>query len=295
MNIETINKKIFSELGREKQLVVYHDIIYKLLGVVIDFINAEGESLKLSKMRHFSAYCTMFRRTASGFAACRECDRKHARHANFKRGIIIYECHAGLTELVLPLYDNKGRYIGGLTSGQFRLENAEPVIAEAIGEIALRHGLEPVLMQELYRQTKILSPEQLEGIIEYLRAVGRFIVETHNRILFMELIDAPAKIPLIKKFVEENYMKKLTVAQTAKKFFLSPGYFSHFFKKETGISFMVYVNMYRISQAEKILQDTRINISETAFLTGFGSLSQFNRTFKGIRGISPREFRCRRC
>ena len=47
----------------------------------------------------------------------------------------------------------------------------------------------------------------------------------------MELIDAPAKIPLIKKFVKENYMKKITIAETAKKFFLSPGYFSHFFKK----------------------------------------------------------------
>jgi YesN/AraC family two-component response regulator len=132
---------------------------------------------------------------------------------------------------------------------------------------------------------------QIEGIIEYLNYVGQIIIETHNKLLFMEFIDAPAKIPLIKKFVKENYMKKITLPDTAKKFFLSPDYFGHFFKKEVGVSFMCFVNMYRIAQAEEMLKKTSRNISEIAFMTGFGSLSQFNRAFKDINGISPRDFR----
>jgi AraC-like DNA-binding protein/ligand-binding sensor protein len=291
MDIKKINKKVFDELGREKRLINYHDIIYKLLGVVIDFINADGDSLKLSKMRHFSPYCAKLRATATGFAACQMCDRKHARHASLKHDKAIYKCYAGLTELVVPLYSNTGDYIGCMTSGQFRLENDAPMDEESIRRLAASYNLNPEKMCELYQQTKVLSAIQVEGIIEYLNTIGQIIVDTHNKLLFMELIDAPAKIPLIKRYVRKNYMKKITVADTAKKFFLSPGYFIHFFKKEVGVSFMCFVNMYRISQAEEMLQKTTRSISEIAFLSGFGSLSQFNRTFKDINGSSPRDFR----
>ena len=291
MDIQKINKKVFGELGREKRLIKYHDIIYKLLGIVVDFINTDGESLKLSKMQHFNPYCAMLRNTSSGFAACQECDQRHAHSASFKHDEIIYKCYAGLTELVVPLYSDSGNYIGCMTTGQFLLDNNECITDKAICAIAVTHKLDPEIMCKLYHKTKVLSPIQIEGIIEYLNYIGQVIVETHNKLLFMEFIDAPAKIPLIKKFVKENYMKKITIAETAKKFFLSPYYFGHFFKKEVGISFMCFVNMYRISQAEEMLQQTQRNISEIAFMAGFGSLSQFNRTFKDVKGVSPRNFR----
>jgi AraC-like DNA-binding protein/ligand-binding sensor protein len=291
MDVKAINRKIFAELGREKRLTQYHEIIYKLLGIVVDFINSDGESLKLSRMRHFNPYCAMLRSTNSGFAACRDCDRKHAHRASVKHDIVKYKCHAGLTEIFVPFYSNSGDYIGCMTSGQFFLDDDTPADDETVREVALAHKLDPEVMCDLYHRTKVLSPLQLEGIIEYLNTIGQIIVETHNKLLFMELIDAPARIPLIKKYVEENYMKKITIADTARKFFMSPGYFSHFFRKEVGVSFMTFVNMYRISQAEEMLRETGRNITEIAFLTGFGSLSQFNRTFKDINGVSPREFR----
>jgi AraC-like DNA-binding protein len=178
-----------------------------------------------------------------------------------------------------------------MTAGQFFFEDDKYMTEESIRKIASIHKLDPKNMYKLYRQTKVLSPIQIEGIVEYINTIGQIIVETHNKLLFMELIDAPAKIPLIKKFVKENYMKKITVAKTAKKFFLSPGYFSHFFKNEVGTSFICFVNMYRISQAEEMLQQTQRNITEIAFMAGFGSLSQFNRTFKDVKGVSPRTFR----
>ena len=132
---------------------------------------------------------------------------------------------------------------------------------------------------------------QLEGVLDYLGIIGRIIVTAHNQLLFLETIDSPDKITEIKQFVVDNYMKKLTVPKTARRFFLSPGYFSRFFKQEVGVSFMYFVNMYRISQAEEMLFRTRRDVTEIAFMTGFGSLSQFNRTFKDVRGVSPRDFR----
>ncbi|MDD5599407.1 MAG: PocR ligand-binding domain-containing protein, partial [Victivallaceae bacterium] len=171
MDVRAINRKIFTELGREKKLAQYHDIIYKLLGVVVDFINAEGESLKLSRMRHFNPYCVMLRSTNSGFAACRECDRKHAHQASVKHDIVRYRCHAGLTEMFMPFYSSSGDYIGCMTSGQFFSEDDTPMDDGAVREIARAHKLDPETMCGLYHQTKVLSPLQVEGIIEYLNTV----------------------------------------------------------------------------------------------------------------------------
>ncbi len=291
MDIERINRKVFVELGREKRLIQYHAIIFKLLGVVIDFINSEGESLKLSKMKNFNPYCAGMRSTESGFAACADCDRQHARQASSKHDVVIYRCHAGLSELVVPLFSESGTYVGGMTSGQFFLEDEDCMTDQEVSEVARKHHLDPERMCRLYRQTKILSAIQIEGIIEYLHSIGQIIIETHNKLLFMESIDAPAKIPLIKQFVKDNYMKKITLPDTARKFHLSSDYFGHYFKKEVGASFLYFVNLYRISQAEEMLLRTRNSISDIAMMTGFRSLSQFNRTFKTATGSSPREFR----
>ena len=291
MNIDKINQKIFAELGREKQLIEYHDIIYKLLGIVVDFINAEGESLKLSKMKHFNPYCAMIRSSAQGFAACQACDQSNSHTASFKHKEIVYKCHAGLIEIVLPLYDSRDNYIGCMTSGQFFLEGEAPADKKVIEKTARLYKQNPQQLCNAYKESKVITKLQLEGIIDYLKAVGRIIVETHNKLLFMETIDTPDKISFIKQFVADNYMKKLTIPETAKKVFMSNGHFCRFFKKELGISFTSFVNMYRISQAEEMLKNTKRNISEIAFLTGFGSISQFNRTFKSIKGISAKKSR----
>jgi len=291
MNIDRINKEVFAKLGQEKQLVEYHDIIYKLLGIVVDFINSDGESLKLSKMKHFNPFCSMIRSTKDGFAACQKCDRINANTASIKHEEVVYKCHAGLLEIVVPLYDSKDNYIGCMTSGQFFLAGEAPVLKKDIEKTAQLYNLDPTLLYRTYKESKVISQVQLDGIIDYLKTIGRIIADTHNKILFWETVDAPDKISLIKQFVKDNYMKKLTMPDVAKKFFLSSGHFSRFCTKELGLSFMSFVNMYRISQAEEMLKNTRRSISEIAFLTGFGSISQFNRTFKNIKGLSSGDFR----
>lgn len=290
MDIAKISRRVFAELGKEKRLLEYNEIMHKLLGVVVDFINAEGETLKLSKMRRFTPFCAAMRATRSGAAACGECDQKSARSALLKHKALVYKCHAGLTDIAVPLYDRDDNYVGCMTSGQFHVEGERPDDKLA-AEVAAMHGADPELLTRLFRETKVLSKTQVEGIIQYLEAAGRYIVETHNKLLFLESVDAPDKITLIKRHVEENHMRRLTVADTAKKFFLSPGRFCHFFKKEVGVGFICFVNMRRVARAEEMLRQTRRSVSEIAFLTGFGSVSQFNRMFRSVTGVSPREWR----
>lgn len=287
MNGEDITRRVFAKLGQEKQLREYHEIIYKLIGVVVDFISADGVSLKLSEGKHFNPFCTKIRETKEGYAACRRCDTEYARRAARSGKPLIYTCHAGFLEMLVPLYDNAGNYIGSMTAGQFHRKDSPLLEKSDIAAQALKLGLDPKEMFRLYRETLRLSEQQIEGLIEYLETIGRLLVSTRNHLLFMESVNAPDRISMIKQYVENNYGKRLAVPKIARRFYMSPGYFSHFFKKEVGVSFQTYLNLYRVSKAKEMLEETELSVSEIASLTGFGSLSQFNRTFRASAGKTP--------
>ncbi len=72
---------------------------------------------------------------------------------------------------------------------------------------------------------------------------------------------------------------------------MSPSTFSRMFHRELGVPFSRYVNEWRVSLAAQALAGTGRSITEIAFECGFGNLSNFNRRFREIKGMPPRQFR----
>ena len=293
MEFDEPTSRVFSKLGKEKQLHEYTDIIHKLIDVVIDFITADGQSLRLSQGRRFNPFCTKVRNLENGYAQCHQCDLDNAQQAMVSRKPRIYQCHAGLTELLVPLFSSGGRYIGSLTSGQFRLAGCDSPSPEQVRVKAQELGLDPAEMLPLAEKSPVLTPTQLDGLIAYLQTIGNLIVSTHHNLLFMESVNAPNRIEQIRKYIEENHRKDLTLKKMAQTFYLSRGYISRMFRRETGVGFNAYLSIYRISKAREMLDETELNVSEIAFLTGFKSISQFNRAFRSICSCSPRQYRNR--
>ncbi|OOG69430.1 AraC family transcriptional regulator [Algoriphagus sp. A40] len=95
----------------------------------------------------------------------------------------------------------------------------------------------------------------------------------------------------VMQFLLENRFGQITLEETAEKANLSKEAFCRFFKLRTRKTFTQYVLQLRINEAQKLLEETDLGISEIAFKVGFENLSYFNRSFKAILGKSPREFR----
>jgi AraC-like DNA-binding protein len=74
---------------------------------------------------------------------------------------------------------------------------------------------------------------------------------------------------------------------------LSPAAFSRFFRRAMGKTFQSYMTDLRLSEACRQLLETDRTISEIAYASGFGNLSNFNRSFRLARGMPPGEFRRR--
>lgn len=71
---------------------------------------------------------------------------------------------------------------------------------------------------------------------------------------------------------------------------ISTNYLTSIFQTYLGISLHKYVMNVRIERAQQMLLSGRMNVTETANLTGFSSIHVFSKTFKSIMGISPSQF-----
>ena len=67
--------------------------------------------------------------------------------------------------------------------------------------------------------------------------------------------------------------------------------FCNFFKEHYRVTFIEYLNTVRIGYVCKLLGDTDKNIVEVAYESGYKSLANFNRQFKKIKNMTPKEYR----
>ena len=100
-----------------------------------------------------------------------------------------------------------------------------------------------------------------------------------------------SKIYTITSFIHNHHQSDLSLDYIADKFFISPYYLSHQFKKVTGFTLVNYIQMTRIRNAQQLLLSTNLKITTIAEQCGFTSFSQFNRVFNKLCHMSPSQFR----
>jgi len=92
-------------------------------------------------------------------------------------------------------------------------------------------------------------------------------------------------------YINENYAEQIIPAQAAKIAGLSPSAFCRFFRSTTGKTLTQYVNDLRVAHACRLLAETDLPIVDVCFQSGFANVSNFNRRFLELAGMSPRAYR----
>ncbi len=72
---------------------------------------------------------------------------------------------------------------------------------------------------------------------------------------------------------------------------ISKDYFSRIFRSVTGLNYSKWLNLIRLEKATELLADKDMTLTEIAMLSGFQSISSFNRVFHTEKGMSPGEYR----
>ena len=97
-----------------------------LFQIRIGFYSPAGEELKVGQDRGICSYCRMVRLCKGGSDACQEEDRKARLKALERGGLLVYECHGGMTEAVKPLLSGE-KLLGFAMIGQVRMQEEPPV------------------------------------------------------------------------------------------------------------------------------------------------------------------------
>lgn len=103
--------------------------------------------------------------------------------------------------------------------------------------------------------------------------------------------DLMLKFNTVYDYINQHLSEDLSLETVAEVAGFSKYHFSRLFKVYSGYNFYDYVSMQRIRSAESLLLKPDISITEVALLSGFSSLTTFNRTFKKIKDCTPSEYR----
>ncbi len=90
--------------------------------------------------------------------------------------------------------------------------------------------------------------------------------------------------------VFSHFKTDIQLDEIAKLAHMNKQAFCRYFKSRTQKTFVQFVNEVRVGHACKLMADGHRQIAGLAYECGFNSLSNFNRFFRDIKGVSPRDY-----
>lgn len=203
---------------------------------------------------------------------------------------------------------------------EFRYERESMMIVIYFSRSYMRNFI-PDLDQYTFCCTKrILKKEQLEAYLRicdlmkelpplYIMQLIGFKIKSHAIAMeiFFELVnnftekksdmkkttreDVLERLGEITEYIDVHHAETISLEDIAAYFGLSREYFSRFFRKNMGITFIKYLNQVRLMHAYQDICNTQVGILELAERHGFTSYKVFNNMFHDVYGCTPREVR----
>ncbi|MDR3595841.1 AraC family transcriptional regulator [Clostridium sp.] len=96
------------------------------------------------------------------------------------------------------------------------------------------------------------------------------------------------KISQTAENIYENYQEKYDVSTLAKHANMSASSFHSTFKEITGLPPIQYIKKVKLHKARELLLYKEITAKTAAYEVGYESLSQFNREYKRMFGVTPK-------
>ena len=197
--------------------------------------------------------------------------------------ILPYRLHAFATEpdtasrvYMFPFSLSEELYEGyscrGFTENPFRLSpSAAAYLKEALSSYGLTGGAST--MKSIF----------YTFISEFLKNNEPLATEAHT----------PNTVRRITEYIYDNLTEPLTPNGTAGALGITRRALGEVLNQYTGMTFTAFIRNIRIEKAMRLLLHGELNVTETAYACGFGTLRSFNRAFLDALGCTPSDYRRR--
>ena len=277
-----MNKSIKSYKRHIAEISRMLDAVTELTGFCAVWKSSRGNAADASLPVHQSLHCNSFCRKIKKHEKLKiKCSLNDCvsvmRKAEKIRSPFLNRCHAGVTELIVPLFldDTLDSVI---YIGPFRR-----VKEKCIFDFA-RRG---------YEQLNAYDHKKIEAVKKLLPPLSRFILEKRENFIRNEISErvGNVKIQAAIGFINSNFRKTIQASDVAELCALSVSRFVHLFRAECGMGFADFLKERRIEEAKKLLESTDMKIYDVASRCGYSGQCYFGMVFRKTTGISPLAYR----
>ena len=223
-------------------------------------------------------FCELLRKTPEGEARCKASDINGCIQCSKSKGLVTYRCHAGLTEVVIPIID-KNEVLAYVMFGQIipkeSCDSAKNKIREAY----------PQYEKEI-EQIPVKSGQELGAAVTVLRAItaymmtNRWVVSSKSE--FIRQID---------NYLDDHLTQNITVDDVCDAFRIGRTKLYEISMDYLGCGLAEYIRIQRIRHAQQLLEESDQSVTDIAYSVGFSDYNHFSRVFKQITGMSARDYR----
>lgn len=95
----------------------------------------------------------------------------------------------------------------------------------------------------------------------------------------------------VQNYIHCNFKRRITIGQLSAYAGINGTSLCTLFKEKTGKTIIQYVMDLRMDMVKNLLRNSEMSISEVCYDCGFRNVPYFNRTFKRLLGMSPKQYR----
>lgn len=260
---------------------VFQDF-YTLTNMKVVLFNKEQEVL-MEYPSSKNTFCNLIANDKYWFKKCGDCDRTNVEICSRTEKTSKYCCHLGLSEAIVPIYDNNG-ILGYLMVGQVLLEDNSGKIKTSMREQFSEENFPGIT--DAIEKIPVKSSVELDACVTVLKAFTTYILSnqwvTPQRSEFIRHMD---------KFIENNLEKNITVDDVCAEFHIRRTRLYSVAKDYLGCSIASYIRKQRIHHACRMLKETDEDVSYIADKVGFSDYGHFSRIFRQIQGVTATSYR----
>ncbi|MFA6434684.1 MAG: response regulator [Elusimicrobiales bacterium] len=103
--------------------------------------------------------------------------------------------------------------------------------------------------------------------------------------------DAEDRTERVKRYLQRNCFKKVSLADAAEVACVSQKHLSKLFKERTGVGFSEYKLKIKVEEAQKLLKTTAYSVDQISATLGYENTESFIRLFMRLTGSTPAQYR----
>lgn len=199
---------------------------------------------------------------------------------------------AGAPHVALVLWFEK-EWIEAMIAGSVELRPLRDLIERSTGGLAFGPEVGLALRDE-FEAVFVLPPMQrLLALVGILGRLAGEAAQPLSSVAPPAIEGSRSRLDRVLTHLHQHYDQPVALPELAEIAALSVSGLHRLFTRHTRTSISTYVTGLRIGDACSRLSSTDQPIQHVADAVGYASLANFNRQFKALRGMTPREYRGR--